>query len=58
LDKSKNRKFLDFKEKNFFALNELKNFETDQFFMPWKYRKQLNFTNYDVYSFIPSKLLN
>lgn len=57
LDKSKNRKFLDFKENNFFSLNELKSFETDQFFMPWKYRKQLNFTNYDVYSFIPSKLL-
>lgn len=57
LDKSKNRKFLDFKDSNYFTLNELKMFEQDQFFLPWKYRKQLNFTNYDVYSFIPSKLL-
>lgn len=57
LDKSKNRKFLDFKDSNYFTLNELKAFEQDQFFLPWKYRKQLNFTNYDVYSFIPSKLL-
>lgn len=57
LDKSKNRKFLDFKDSNYFTVNELKAFEQDQFFLPWKYRKQLNFTNYDVYSFIPSKLL-
>ena len=57
LDKSKNRRFLDFKENNFFVLNELKNFELDQFFMPWKYRKQINFTNYNIYSFIPNKLL-
>jgi heme/copper-type cytochrome/quinol oxidase subunit 1 len=57
LDKSKNRKFLDFKEDNFFVLNELKNFELDQFFMSWKQRKQINLKNYDIYSFIPNKLL-
>lgn len=57
LDKSKNRKFLDFKENSFFFLNELKNYELDQFFMSWKQRKQINFSNYNVYSFIPNKLL-
>lgn len=57
LDKSKNRKYLDLNEDNFFFLNNIKNFDIDQFYSPWKARKQINLTNYSVYSFIPSKLV-
>jgi len=35
----------------------MKNFEIDQYFTFWKPRKQINYKNYDVYSFIPNKLL-
>lgn len=57
LDKSKNRQYLDLNENNLFFLNSLKNFDVDQYFSPWKARKQIKLTNYDVYSFIPSKLI-
>jgi heme/copper-type cytochrome/quinol oxidase subunit 1 len=57
LDKSKHRKFLEFKENSYFYLNSLKKFELDQYFTFWKPRKQINYKNYEVYSFIPNKLL-
>lgn len=57
LDKSKHRKFLDYKDNSYVFSNFFKNYELDQFFSFWKPRKQINYTNYDVYSFIPSKLL-
>lgn len=57
LDKSKHRKFLEFKEQSYFFLNSLKKFELDQYFTFWKPRKQINYKNYEVYSFIPNKLL-
>jgi len=57
LDKSKYRKDLDFKENSYFLLSNLKNYDTEQFFSFWKARKQINYDNYKVYSFIPNKLL-
>ena len=57
LDKSKCRKFFDFKEKNYFLTLNLKNYELDNYFSFWKQRKQINYKNYDIYSFIPNKLL-
>jgi heme/copper-type cytochrome/quinol oxidase subunit 1 len=57
LDKSKHRKYLDFKEKNYFFLKSFNNFELDQFYSFWKARKQINYKNYEMYSFIPNKLL-
>jgi len=57
LDKSKYRKFFDFKEKNYFFSSNLKQYDVDTYFSFWKPRKQINYKNYDVYSFIPNKLL-
>jgi heme/copper-type cytochrome/quinol oxidase subunit 1 len=57
LDKSKHRKFSDFKENSYFFNKSLKNFEIDSFFTFWKPRKKINYENYSVYSFIPNKLL-
>jgi heme/copper-type cytochrome/quinol oxidase subunit 1 len=57
LDKSKYRKFFDFKEKNYFFSSNLKQYDLDTYFSFWKPRKQINYKNYDVYSFIPNKLL-
>jgi heme/copper-type cytochrome/quinol oxidase subunit 1 len=57
LDKSKYRKFFDFKEKNYFFSSNLKQYDVDTYFSFWKQRKQINYKNYDVYSFIPNKLL-
>jgi len=57
LDKSKYRKDLDFKENTYFLLSNLKNYDSDQFFTFWKARKQINYENYKLYTFIPSKLL-
>lgn len=57
LDKSKHRKYLDFKENSYFFNKSLKNYEIDSFFTFWKPRKKINYENYSVYSFIPNKLL-
>ena len=57
LDKSKYRKFFEFKEKNYFFINNLKQYDLDTYFSFWKPRKQINYKNYDIYSFIPNKLL-
>jgi heme/copper-type cytochrome/quinol oxidase subunit 1 len=57
LDKSKYRKFFDFKEKNYFFSTNLKQYDLDTYFTFWKPRKQINYKNYDIYSFIPNKLL-
>ena len=57
LDKSKHRKYLDFKENSYFFNKSLKNYEADSFFTFWKPRKKINYENYSVYSFIPNKLL-
>ena len=57
LDKSKHRKFLDFKFNNYFNKSNLNNYDFDQFFTFWKARKKINYKNYDVFSFIPNKLL-
>lgn len=57
LDKSKHRKDLDFKENTYFMLDNLKNYDIDQFFSFWKARKQINYENYKLYNFIPNKLL-
>lgn len=57
LDKSKHRKDLDFKENTYFLLSNLKNYDIEQFFTFWKARKQINYENYKIYTFIPNKLL-
>lgn len=57
LDKSKYRKDLDFKENTYFLLSNLKNYDAEQFFTFWKARKQINYENYKIYTFIPNKLL-
>lgn len=57
LDKSKYRKDLDFKENTYFLLSHLKNYDIEQFFTFWKARKQINYDNYKIYTFIPNKLL-
>lgn len=57
LDKSKNRKDLDFKENTYFFLSNLKDYDTEQFFTFWKARKQINYENYKLYTFIPAKLM-
>jgi heme/copper-type cytochrome/quinol oxidase subunit 1 len=57
LDKSKHRKYMDFKENSYFFNKSLKNYEVDTFFTFWKPRKKINYENYSVYSFIPNKLL-
>ena len=57
LDKSKYRKDLDFKENTYFLLSNLKNYDIEQFFTFWKARKQINYENYKIYTFIPNKLL-
>ena len=57
LDKSKHRKYMDFKENSYFFNKSLSNFELDSFFTFWKPRKKINYENYSVYSFIPNKLL-
>lgn len=57
LDKSKHRKYLDFKESNYFNLKSLKSYDIDQFFTFWKARKKIKYENYEFYSFIPNKLL-
>lgn len=57
LDKSKNRKDLDFKENSYFLLSNLKDYDIEQFFTFWKARKQINYENYKIYTFIPSKLM-
>jgi len=57
LDKSKYRKYFDFKEKNYFFSTNLKQYDLDTYFSFWKPRKQINYKNYDIYSFIPNKLL-
>lgn len=57
LDKSKYRKDLDFKENTYFLLSNLKDYDIEQFFTFWKARKQINYENYKLYTFIPSKLM-
>ena len=57
LDKSKNRKDLDFKENTYFMLSNLKDYDIEQFFTFWKARKQINYDNYKIYTFIPNKLM-
>ena len=57
LDKSKYRKDLDFKENTYFLLSNLKDYDIEQFFTFWKARKQINYENYKIYTFIPSKLM-
>lgn len=57
LDKSKHRKDLDFKENTYFLLSNLKNYDIEQYFTFWKARKQINYENYKIYTFIPNKLL-
>lgn len=57
LDKSKHRKYLDFKENSYFFNKSLNNYEVDSFFTFWKPRKKINYENYNIYSFIPNKLL-
>ena len=52
-----NNKEFDFKEKNYFFSTNLKQYDLDTYFSFWKPRKQINYKNYDVYSFIPNKLL-
>lgn len=56
LDKSKNRKFLDFKENSFFQKKRFRDYDIDQYFTFWKPRKKIEYKNYEVYSFIPAKL--
>jgi len=57
LDKSKYRKDLDFKENTYFLLSNLKDYDIEQFFTFWKARKQINYENYKIYTFIPNKLM-
>ncbi len=52
LDKSKTRLNSLMFEKNFFFENNL-----NDFYLNWRHRKKINFSNYSEYSFIPDKLL-
>jgi len=57
LEKSQHRKLADLREKNIFFNKMLSSYQIDDREYFWKPRKQINYTNYKVYSFIPSKLL-
>jgi len=57
LEKAQHRKNAIWREKNIFFEKMLTNYSIDDREYFWKPRKQINYTNYKVYSFIPSKLL-
>jgi heme/copper-type cytochrome/quinol oxidase subunit 1 len=57
LEKAQHRKLADLREKNLFFNKMLSSYQIDDREYFWKPRKQINYTNYKVYSFIPSKLL-
>jgi len=57
LEKAQHRKLADLREKNVFFNKMLSQYQVDDREYFWKPRKQINYTNYKVYSFIPSKLL-
>ena len=57
LDKSKHRKFVDFKNNTYFNKINFNNYELEQFYSFWKARKKIDYKNYNIFSFIPNKLL-
>lgn len=57
LDKSTHKKTLFNKDEGFFQLSFLKNYLIDEQTWYWRERKKIKFTNYDSYSFVPTKLL-
>jgi len=57
LEKSQFRKFSEFREDNFLLKRSLKSYDVNDREIFFKPRKQINYTNYSVYSFVPSKLL-
>ena len=57
LDKSNFRKFQFYKNDDLLSSNYLKKFDNQEGSFFWSPRKKINITNYDVFSFIPLKLL-
>lgn len=55
LDKSKIRQNINYN--NYIALNNYNIYNIDSFFNFWKPRKEIKFKNYEIYSFVPNKLL-
>nr|YP_010632213.1 cytochrome c oxidase subunit 1 [Cryptocaryon irritans]WBP62329.1 cytochrome c oxidase subunit 1 [Cryptocaryon irritans] len=58
LDKSQKKKFNEFNDNVFYKKSFLNNYSLDDFSWFWKERKKINYQNYDVYSFVPLKLLD
>lgn len=57
LEKALHREKAVWREKNLFLSSMLNKVVDDERLFSWKARKQINLTNYKVYSFIPTKLL-
>ena len=57
LERDSGRLFLEFQNNSFFSKKHLSNYNAEENTIGWRDRKKLNFENYNVYSFIPNKLL-
>ena len=57
LDKSNKRTFIDQHSQNMFQTSILKHFDISEHTWFWTPRKKINYSNYNVYSFVPYKLL-
>lgn len=58
LDKSIKRKYIEFKNDNFFPQKSFQRFLEDEHSFFWKPRKKLSHDNYSVWSFAPLKLMS